>query len=1337
MLLSLTLMGCTSAYAEVITFDNPWGQQGFTLVSQGSNGVEVIFSQKSFALEDLDVNGETMKTIQIPGVILPNNAGAPNLPGVGRMVALPEGATPSLKILEIETETYHNVNMSPAPPIPYENDDSPLVYEKDPSIYSRNVYYPESAVMVSEVGQLRGVDVVTIGITPFQYNPVTKELLVYKNLRIAVDFQGGAGYFGEDRLRSRHWEPVLQGNLLNYSSLPDVDLNKAGLSTGRTEDYEYIIIIPDDPDFEAWADSLKQWRTKQGIRTGIVPLSEIGGNNASLIEDYVDNAYNNWDIPPEAVLLLSDYQSSGKGRGYGITAPVYNYGYSCVSDNFYADVDNDDLPDIAFARITAQNNTHLTNMIGKMLEYERNPPTDPDVYNLPVIAGGWQTTRWFILCTEVCLGFMQNELGMQPTREYAIYSGTPGSEWSSNQNTYMIVDYFGPDGLGYIPLTPEHLNDWGGNATRVNADINAGTFMVLHRDHGGVDGWGEPDYDTGDLNNLTNDVYPFVFSINCLTGKYNSGSECFTEKFHRIEHGALGLLAASEVSYSFVNDTYIWGMYDGMWPEFMPAYPESDIIGSENLRPCWANVNGKYFLHQSNWPYNPQNKDETYYLFHHHGDAFITMYSQVPQPLTVSHANILFSGFDYFVVTADEGALIGLSVDGEVIGVAEGAGGPVQVPVTPQLPGVTMTVTVTKANYYRYEQTVDVIPPEGYGVIEGYVTDLVTGDGLQGYVTVTNRDPQIIGYCEPDGFYTMYVPADTLWDLRAEHTNEYLPSFAQASVAEDDTTVQDFQLEPKVEVIIRASFGNAADIAYRTFYFRGSWNDDGFWDPEWQSSFSPMRDDGIAPDQIEGDGIFTGSILLATDPDHTYDWAVYAENYNDEASRLQDGEGFIIENPGSPPTVPVLSVNPTGNEHDWTLTVEDISGAEVDMAPGYNGNPETWYVTVNLPGNYTSRFRIKAMRTDDVYYGVGGIGGERIVFTPPEAGEYTFYFRDSDDVAGVGIKPSAYPDWLEADVEQSAYQERVFTLTNEGEVELSYEINPSSSWITLDPSAGTIAAGAYDSITVRLSSGSMPVGDYYGSFTISSYDEYQELPDVDVPVTMHVISDYTNLEVASQPDESPVVVPPGGRFDFGIFVTNHTGWTMYFDGWLMVTLPDNTLVGPLARVDNIGLAPFGTMYTEAPQPIPNYADAGDHTFHVRVGNCPSTVVDEVTFPFQVTGDALSGGYTSWVIDEFNFDIAMMRGGSGDLLPTEYSLSQNYPNPFNAKSTINFTLPIDGVVDLTIYNLLGQRVETLVSGPQEAGYHSVTWDASYQASGVYFYKLTCGDKIFTKRMTLLK
>ena len=80
---------------------------------------------------------------------------------------------------------------------------------------------------------------------------------------------------------------------------------------------------------------------------------------------------------------------------------------------------------------------------------------------------------------------------------------------------------------------------------------------------------------------------------------------------------------------------------------------------------------------------------------------------------------------------------------------------------------------------------------------------------------------------------------------------------------------------------------------------------------------------------------------------------------------------------------------------------------------------------------------------------------------------------------------------------------------------------------------------------------------------------------------------------------------------------------------------------------------------------------------------------------------------------------------------------NYPNPFNASTAINYQLPVDSHVKLEVYNLIGQKVATLADERQQAGYKSVNWEASGYSSGIYFYKLSAGDKAFIKRMTLLR
>ena len=89
------------------------------------------------------------------------------------------------------------------------------------------------------------------------------------------------------------------------------------------------------------------------------------------------------------------------------------------------------------------------------------------------------------------------------------------------------------------------------------------------------------------------------------------------------------------------------------------------------------------------------------------------------------------------------------------------------------------------------------------------------------------------------------------------------------------------------------------------------------------------------------------------------------------------------------------------------------------------------------------------------------------------------------------------------------------------------------------------------------------------------------------------------------------------------------------------------------------------------------------------------------------------------------------------VPTTYSLKQNYPNPFNPITNIEYTIPVQGVVKLQIFDILGRSIATLVNATQKAGVYHATWDGKTAASGVYFYKLESGSFSKTERMLLLK
>ena len=180
--------------------------------------------------------------------------------------------------------------------------------------------------------------------------------------------------------------------------------------------------------------------------------------------------------------------------------------------------------------------------------------------------------------------------------------------------------------------------------------------------------------------------------------------------------------------------------------------------------------------------------------------------------------------------------------------------------------------------------------------------------------------------------------------------------------------------------------------------------------------------------------------------------------------------------------------------------------------------------------------------------------------------------------------------------------------------------------------------------------------------------------------------------------------------------------------------------------------------------IENRSDnAGDLVGVFVDGECRG-IAERMYFPFDdsymyiiqvysnIEGEELTFKYYDSVNDEvkeytedLTFENYMVVGDGFDtynlsrefIMPTEFSLSAAYPNPFNPVTTLTFALPIDSEVSLSIYNLQGRKVTTLISGNMEAGYHSIIWDADSHSSGVYFVKMVAGEYMNTQKLMLVK
>ena len=709
--------------------------QNLTIKSESRSALSLQLTIDKYDINEIHDGNEIMHEVALNSIALPNEQGKPNLPYINRFVAIPQGSNAKIVVNNYKKEIIKDINIAPSQGIDSESDTT-RTYIKDLSIYSKNELYPANIVSLSENMKLRGIDAVALNITPVQYNPISKELVIYTEINMSIEFEGECKNFGDDRLRSAYWDPILQHNILNYNSLPKIDYAER-MQTWISEDAEgaeYLIITPDNEAMKGQAQRLADYRSKQGIISKVYSLKDINKHTPDDIRNWFIDAYNNWEIAPVAVCLLGDYDEAYTTSG--IPNFIFNFDsyQTYISDRPYSDVDNDLIPDMAFSRLSAENAQEAKNMIDKQIDYEFNSPVmDESFYQSPIMTYSYQMIKWFQITAESLIGHLESK-GKDPYRMNLIldFDNTFDDEvWSSAQNTSQVLNYFGPNGLGYIPGYPREVGEYtecGQNHETVilNKISNEPGYILLNRGHGWFTIWSCPPLNSTNLDNLTNyKKYPFLLSINCGTGAFDRDN-CLAENFMKYANiGAIGVIAATYESHTYTNDSYLWGVWDFFENDFLPDYGNS-VANNNNYMPAFADASAKHFINQQKFPNTTENTISlTSNLFHSFSDAFLKLYSEVPQEMNIEHDETYLIGSNTFKIKAPVGSMIALSIenDGKIktLAIAEGTGNMQNINISGNIDLESkMMVTVTKTNHLRYEENIIIITDQAYVTIDDF-----------------------------------------------------------------------------------------------------------------------------------------------------------------------------------------------------------------------------------------------------------------------------------------------------------------------------------------------------------------------------------------------------------------------------------------------------------------------------------------------------------------------------------------------------------------------------------------------------------------------------------------
>ena len=843
--------------------------QGLNIESSTAIGLSLHYSVNEITVANVEYDKVIGQEIVMQGSFGSFAEGLPNLPFENRYIAVPRGATVSVKVKENGCQVLHDIALLPAAPLQMNGEDKRPALRWESKVFDKDANFPTNNVCIAQTTQIRGLDVVMLNVTPFRYNPVRKTLEVVYDMDIEVHFEDGDGQFGDPRYRNPAWDGILRDLVINSNMLPETHyyehLNEA--IQNHEEGCEYLIISPDDPAILAWADTLKQFRTRQGILTKVVTTTDCGGNEAEDIRNFILNAYENWAIPPAAVLLFAENHSGAPEFGlkpYVFTSPPsYGHTYLYPSDNPFADMNGDSIPDLAISRMVTKYPSEYKQQVEKLIDYELNPPTEPHYYDHPVISSGYQEDKWFMITSQCVNSFFCNKLGKHTSNNYVVFDQInpnptpPDSIWSTGPNTNAVLDYFGPDGTDYIPMTIGGLDEWNDMADiqpLVDA-MSDGGFLTFYRDHSSEDLWCCPWFEGSHIQLLHNEEPTFIFSIGCLTNDFwDNWTTCLSESFLKAKPGAIGVLGANSVTFSHFNDLITWGMVDYFWPDYMPT------LGSQTEPdfpyPSYSLVAGKLFLRQQAFlPYisDTVQIEKTLNVFSFLGETYLQLYTEVPQPLTIEASPYHTNDQREYSFTAEEGATVCLSRNNEIIAVARATGEKQSIALPQMEVGEQFIITITKHNRIRHEQTVTIITSDlPFVYLKANTINDQDGNGQLEYgeyadidITIRNASP-----IESEG--------GTITLLCESPYIEILKSTTHYPQMESDSTIT---IETAFRIKLADDVPDQTDIRFTAHFDEGKSVHDDYFDIIANAplivinkEFRPMTDEGEPSTHIDTEG---------------------------------------------------------------------------------------------------------------------------------------------------------------------------------------------------------------------------------------------------------------------------------------------------------------------------------------------------------------------------------------------------------------------------------------------------------------------------------------------------
>ncbi len=696
--LSLAML-CTMAFGSLVA------QTAF-VTSSNFNQLKVKLATSQFVINKTVVDADTFATVSMRDYMPSGDVGKPCLPVLVKMIEIPlcQNISVSYRVLHADTLDAStlgiNYTVMPAQPSRSKSDRSPIRMVKDRAIYNTNAFYGSELVSVEKIGVARDRNLATLTFSPIQYNPVTNQMIICKDVEATITYID-ADESATMQMKQLHSNGAFNAGVTTLNSLP----SPKAVRTSAPIVYQIVA----HSMFRGHLDSLITWKQRKGYIVNVAYTDDANvGTTSTSIAAFLKGLYTNASTQnpaPTYVLFVGDNEQ--------IPAFAGREGSSThITDLYYTTwTTGDIIPDCFYGRMSAKTVAQLTPQIEKTLFYERCAFPDLTFLEKAILVagvdGGYTSDNAYRYC--------------DPTMDYLAKTYFIPANGVNTVYYYKNNTNFAPTGV-----TVTGSSQTSASATALRNLYNEGASWVNYSAHGDVGEWYQPNFSTSHVASMTNNQkFGFMVGSCCLSSSFQSN--CLGEALLQKDNyaGAVGYFGGSD--YTYWAEDFYWavGVRNGINNTCDPSYNANNLgaydrffhthnepysewytsSGAINMAGCMAVQSSSSSLKNYYW--------EVYHLF---GDPSILPWIGVPGTLTPSiNPGTLFVGAPTLSVTAVPYAYVALTDgNGTLIAAAfaDASGAATLNFEAVSAPG-TYEVAISAQNYRTCFTDIQVIVPEG------------------------------------------------------------------------------------------------------------------------------------------------------------------------------------------------------------------------------------------------------------------------------------------------------------------------------------------------------------------------------------------------------------------------------------------------------------------------------------------------------------------------------------------------------------------------------------------------------------------------------------------------